>query len=69
MVTVSVNFQYKISGHAGAVATHSPLTPEVGGSNPKPYVLNMVVSYRWLAVYSTELYGLVSSAVKLPAMI
>ena len=33
----------------GAVVTHS----EVGGSNPKPYVGKMVVSYRWSAVYST----------------
>ena len=41
-------------GHSGAVVTHSPPTSEAGGSNPKPYVGKMVVSYKWLAVYSTE---------------
>ena len=46
---------------------HWPPTFEVAGSNPEPHVGKMVVSYRWLAVYSTEaskLYILVSSAHK-----
>ena len=41
-------------GHGGAVVTHSPPTSEVGGSNPGPYGGKMVVTCRWLAVYSTE---------------
>ena len=40
------------SGHGGLV--HPPPTSEVGGSNPKPYLGKMVVSYQWLPVYSTE---------------
>ena len=34
--------------------THSPPTYEVGGSNPKPYEGQLIVAYRWSAVYSTE---------------
>ena len=41
-------------GHGGAVVTHSPPTSEAGGSNPEPRVGKLVVSSRWLAVYSTE---------------
>ena len=41
-------------GHSDAVVTHSPVTYEVGGSNPRPYVGNLVVVYRWSAIYSTE---------------
>ena len=40
--------------HCAAVVTHSPPTPEVGSSNPGPYVGKLVVAYRWSAVYSTE---------------
>ena len=29
-------------------------TSEVIGSNPGPYVVKLVVAYRWSAVYSTE---------------
>ena len=43
-----------VQGHGDAVVTHSPLTSEVGSSNPEPYKVKMVVSYRWLSVYSTE---------------
>ena len=38
----------------GAVVTHSPSTSEVSSSNPGPYVVKLVVAYRWWAVYSTE---------------
>ena len=31
--------------YGGAVVTHSPPTSEVGGSNPEPYVGNLVVTY------------------------
>ena len=41
-------------GHGGALVTHSPPTSEVGGSNPGPFVLKLVVAYQWLAVYSRE---------------
>ena len=36
------------------MVAYSIPTSEVGGSNPRPYVGKLVVSYRWLAVYSTE---------------
>ena len=36
------------------VVTQSPLTSEVGGSNPGPYVGTLVVAYQWSVVYSTE---------------
>ena len=39
----------------GAVVAPSPPTSEVVGANFEPYMGKMVVSYRWLAVYSTEL--------------
>ena len=45
---------FSFRGHGGTVVTHSPPTSEVGGSNPAPYVENLVVPYRWSAVYSTE---------------
>ena len=53
---INTNYFYLISrgGQGGTVITHSPPTSEVGGSNPEPYVGKMLVSYRWLAVYSTE---------------
>ena len=41
-------------GLSVAVVTHSPLTSEVGGSNPRPYGGKLVVAYRWSSVYSTE---------------
>ena len=41
-------------GHGGAVVTHSPTTPEVCGSNARPYLETLVVAYQWSAVYSTE---------------
>ena len=41
-------------GYGGAVIKHTPPISKVGGSNPEPYVGNMVISYRWSAVYSTE---------------
>ena len=39
--------------HIGTVVTHSSPTSKVGGSNPRPYVGNMV-AYQCSAVYSTE---------------
>ena len=36
-------------------------TSEVRGSNRRPYVVKLVVAYRWSIVYITELYVLVSS--------
>ena len=41
-------------GQGGAVETHLPPTSEVGSSNPEPYVKNILLSYRWSAVYRTE---------------
>ena len=41
-------------GHGGAVVTQLHPTSEVGGSNAERYMGNIVVSYRWSAVYSTE---------------
>ena len=32
-----------LGGHGGAVVTYSPLTSEVSGSNPRPYVGKLVV--------------------------
>ena len=43
-----------IRGHSSIVATRLPPTSEVGGSNPRPYVGNLVVAYGWSGVYSTE---------------
>ena len=43
-----------VRGLDGAVVTHSPPTSEVSGSNPRPYLGNLVVAYRWSAVYSIE---------------
>ena len=40
--------------HGGAVITQSPITSEIDGSNPGPYVGKLVVAYRWSAVYSTK---------------
>ena len=40
--------------HGVSVVTHLPPTSEVSSSNPRPYVGNLVVAYRWSAVYSTE---------------
>ena len=37
----------------GTVVTRSPPI-KVGSSNSEPYVGEMIVSYRWSAVYSTE---------------
>ena len=34
-----------LGGHSSTVVTHSPLTSEVGDSNPEPYVGKMVISY------------------------
>ena len=42
------------AGHSGAVVTHLPSTSEICGSNPGPYVGNLVVAYQWLALYGTE---------------
>ena len=36
-----------------SVFINMPPISEVGGSNSKPYVGKVVVSYRWSAVYST----------------
>ena len=41
-------------GHGGAVVTHSPPTPEVCRSNPRPYVGKLVVADHWSAAYGTE---------------
>ena len=47
--------RYDMGGGGGAtVATHSPPTSEVGGSNPGPDVGKLVVAYQWSAVYSTK---------------
>ena len=41
-------------GHGGKVVAHLPVTSEVYGLNPGPFVVKLVVVYRWSAVYSTE---------------
>ena len=43
-----------VRGHSVALVTHLPSTCEVGGSNPRPYMGKMVVSYHLSVVYSTE---------------
>ena len=40
--------------HGGVVATQSPPTSGVCGSNPGPYMGKLIVADRWSAVYSTE---------------
>ena len=50
-------------GYGGRVVTLSPPTSEAGVRSPsQPQVGKLVVACRWSAVYSTELYILVSSA-------
>ena len=69
-ISVCLNIHYvsdNMSGGQGvAVVTDSPATSEVGSFNPKPDVENMVVSYRWLAIYSTEPWPTVCSGFLCP---
>ena len=52
-----------IGGHGGRVVTFSPSTSEAGVRFlARLQVGKLVVACRWSAVYSTELYVLVSSA-------
>ena len=51
-VVVGASFCHYEWGGGGA-RWHSEVTCEVSGSNPRPYVGKLVVSYRWYAAYST----------------
>ena len=55
-----------IQGQVGAVVTYLTSTSAVGGPNPRPYVGKLVITYRWLAVYSTEPLPNVCSGFHLP---
>ena len=47
-------FTHKTRGQLATMVRHLPPTPEVGGSDPGPYVGKLVVAYLSLAVHSTE---------------
>ena len=47
-------YTFSMICHGGVVVTQFPPISEVGSSNPKPYVGQLVVAYRWSAIYSTQ---------------